>query len=133
MRYFAFVQVPYFLNDIPHHISMFNINFNTLLPCHEWRNQYQNVWLLALLPPFHHNLKVSSSGEKEYEKQTNKKNIFGTDLIICSDTGGESKAQHWIGLNSKTQKFHFSAELQNITDLTNMSALKSHQRKNCYQ
>ena len=43
---------------------------------------------------------MSSSGEKEYEKQTNKKNIFGTDLIICSDTGGESKAQHWFKLKN---------------------------------
>ena len=33
--FITFVQVPHFLNDIPHHIFMSNIKFNTLVICHE--------------------------------------------------------------------------------------------------
>ena len=41
----------------------------------------------------------------------------------------EDRSQQCTGLNSKIQKFHFSAELQKIMEMKNMSALKSHQRK----
>ena len=89
---------------------MFDLEINTRVTCPEWRkmnltwvpkklrNQYQNVWLLALLPPFHHILWVPFSARKGYEKQTNKSNIFATDQIVCSDTGGQITAVHWFEL-----------------------------------